>query len=179
LRDNIQGITKPAIRRLARRGGVKRISAMIYEETRGVLKSFLESVIRDAVTYTEHAKRKTVTSLGMLTLQCTCTKENNITNEQQTWSMPSSDKAEPSTASVVERFFSDDYPLFTRAAPQITWKWITVLTDDEHGATGFSVFHRELIDIGFLQVRAKELQQEILSCAQQSCNLLKLDLYAS
>jgi histone H4 len=56
LRDNIQGITKPAIRRLARRGGVKRISAMIYEETRGVLKTFLEGVIRDAVTYTEHAK---------------------------------------------------------------------------------------------------------------------------
>jgi len=27
LRDNIQGITKPAIRRLARRGGVKRISS--------------------------------------------------------------------------------------------------------------------------------------------------------
>jgi hypothetical protein len=32
------GITKPAIRRLARRGGVKRISGLIYEETRGVLK---------------------------------------------------------------------------------------------------------------------------------------------
>jgi hypothetical protein len=30
LRDNIQGITKPAIRRLARRGGVKRISGLIY-----------------------------------------------------------------------------------------------------------------------------------------------------
>uniref|UniRef100_A0A9J8C713 Histone H4 n=1 Tax=Cyprinus carpio carpio TaxID=630221 RepID=A0A9J8C713_CYPCA len=59
LRDNIQGITKPAIRRLARRGGVKRISGLIYEETRGVLKVFLENVIRDAVTYTEHAKRKT------------------------------------------------------------------------------------------------------------------------
>ena len=28
LRDNIQGITKPAIRRLARRGGVKRISVL-------------------------------------------------------------------------------------------------------------------------------------------------------
>ena len=38
LRDNIQGITKPAIRRLARRGGVKRISGLIYEETRSVLK---------------------------------------------------------------------------------------------------------------------------------------------
>lgn len=62
LRDNIQGITKPAIRRLCRRGGVKRISGLIYEETRGVLKVFLENVIRDAVTYTEHARRKTVTS---------------------------------------------------------------------------------------------------------------------
>ena len=30
LRDNIQGITKPAIRRLARRGGVKRISASMF-----------------------------------------------------------------------------------------------------------------------------------------------------
>ena len=100
LRDNIQGITKPAIRRLARRGGVKRISgyvslatslflespslaslsewhsfflfsfvfssySLIYEETRTVLKSFLESVIRDAVTYTEHARRKTVTAMDI------------------------------------------------------------------------------------------------------------------
>ena len=66
LRDNIQGITKPAIRRLARRGGVKRISGLIYEETRGVLKVFLEHVIRDAVTYTEHARRKTVTVLDVI-----------------------------------------------------------------------------------------------------------------
>ncbi|MBN3312380.1 H4 protein, partial [Atractosteus spatula] len=62
LRDNIQGIT----RRLARRGGVKRISGLIYEETRGVLKVFLENVIRDAVTYTEHAKRKTVTAMDVV-----------------------------------------------------------------------------------------------------------------
>ncbi|KZV89222.1 hypothetical protein EXIGLDRAFT_618441, partial [Exidia glandulosa HHB12029] len=80
LRDNIQGITKPAIRRLARRGGVKRISGLIYEETRGVLKIFLENVIRDSVTYTgttyfcarlcalarTHAKRKTVTALDVV-----------------------------------------------------------------------------------------------------------------
>uniref|UniRef100_A0A3Q2E2X5 Histone H4 n=1 Tax=Cyprinodon variegatus TaxID=28743 RepID=A0A3Q2E2X5_CYPVA len=66
LRDNIQGITKPAIRRLAHRGGVKRISGLIYEETRGVLKVFLENVICDAVTYTEHAKRKTVTKLNII-----------------------------------------------------------------------------------------------------------------
>ncbi|KFO33865.1 Histone H4 [Fukomys damarensis] len=48
------------------RGGVKRISGLIYEETRGVLKVFLENVIRDAVTYTEHAKRKTVTAMDVV-----------------------------------------------------------------------------------------------------------------
>ena len=63
LRESILGITKPAIRRLARRGGVKRISSYIYEETRAVLRSFLENVVRDSVVYTEHAKRKTVTAL--------------------------------------------------------------------------------------------------------------------
>ncbi|RMZ55557.1 hypothetical protein APUTEX25_000140 [Auxenochlorella protothecoides] len=57
LRDNIQGITKPAIRRLARRGGVKRISGLIYEETRGVLKVFLENV---------PARRKTVTAFDVV-----------------------------------------------------------------------------------------------------------------
>ena len=51
LRDNIQGITKPAIRRLARRGGVKRISGLIYEETRGVLKFFLESESSTVLRY--------------------------------------------------------------------------------------------------------------------------------
>ena len=66
LRDNIQGITKPAIRRLARRGGVKRIAGTMYEETRGILKLFLENVIRSSVTYTEHARRKTVTAMDIV-----------------------------------------------------------------------------------------------------------------
>ncbi|KAK4225400.1 histone H4.2 [Podospora fimiseda] len=59
-KDSIQGITKPAIRRLARRGGVKRISAGIYDETRNTLRAYLERIIRDVVTYTEYRKRKTV-----------------------------------------------------------------------------------------------------------------------
>ena len=66
MRDNIQGITKPAIRRLARRGGVKRISGLMYEETRNVLRSFLGSVVLDSVTYCEHARRKTVTALDVV-----------------------------------------------------------------------------------------------------------------
>jgi histone H4 len=65
-KEVILGITKPAIRRLARRGGVKRISALIYDETRTVLRSFLENVVRDAVTYTEHARRKTVTAMDVV-----------------------------------------------------------------------------------------------------------------
>uniref|UniRef100_A0A6B2LUB4 Histone H4 n=1 Tax=Arcella intermedia TaxID=1963864 RepID=A0A6B2LUB4_9EUKA len=60
LRDNIMGITKPAIRRLARRGGVLRIGGVLYEEVRIVLKEFLEKVISKAVLYTEHCRRKTV-----------------------------------------------------------------------------------------------------------------------
>ncbi|KAJ7906433.1 hypothetical protein B0H13DRAFT_1509908, partial [Mycena leptocephala] len=48
------------IRRLARRGGVRRISGLMYEETRGFLKILLENIIRDSVTYTEHSKRSTL-----------------------------------------------------------------------------------------------------------------------
>ena len=66
LRDNIRGITKPAIRRLARKGGVKRLSGLIYEETRTVLKSFMEKVLYDSVNFTEHARRKTVTCLDIV-----------------------------------------------------------------------------------------------------------------
>ena len=59
LRHNIQGITKPAIRRLARRGGVKRLST-IYEEARQSLKLFLDQLIRDAIIIADYAKRNTV-----------------------------------------------------------------------------------------------------------------------
>ena len=57
---------QPAIHRLARRGVAKRIFGLIYEETRGMLKVFLENFIRDAVPYAEHAKRKTVTAMDVV-----------------------------------------------------------------------------------------------------------------
>lgn len=66
LRDNIRGITKAAIRRLARRGGVKRISGLIYEETRGTLKAFLENILRDASQIMDHAHRKTINVLDVV-----------------------------------------------------------------------------------------------------------------
>ncbi|KAL0623422.1 Histone H4 type VIII [Plecturocebus cupreus] len=48
------------------KGGAKRVSGLICEETRGVLGVFLENVVRDAVTYTEPAKRKTVTAMDVV-----------------------------------------------------------------------------------------------------------------
>ncbi|MBN3278208.1 H4 protein, partial [Polyodon spathula] len=48
---------------LGKGGDERHISGLIYEETHEVLKVFLENVIRDAVIYTEHAKRKTSTTM--------------------------------------------------------------------------------------------------------------------
>ena len=54
------------IRRLARRGGVKRISVSIYDDVRGALKSHLESILRDCVMYVDHANRRTVTVVDVI-----------------------------------------------------------------------------------------------------------------
>jgi histone H4 len=61
VKDTIQGITKGDIRRLARRGGVKRISAAIYEDTRGVLVSHLRDILKDCCVFLDHTSRKTIT----------------------------------------------------------------------------------------------------------------------
>lgn len=56
------GIKKPAIRRLARRAGIHyQIESAVYPEVRKQLKMFMDKVLKDAVTFTEHARRKTVT----------------------------------------------------------------------------------------------------------------------
>ena len=47
------------------------ISYLIYEETRGVLRVFLENVMRDVISYTEDAKRETVTAMDVVyALKC-------------------------------------------------------------------------------------------------------------
>ena len=60
------GITKPAIKRLARRGGVKRISSNIYLYTNHVLKAFLSEVLSNAIAITENRKRKTVSVMDIV-----------------------------------------------------------------------------------------------------------------
>ena len=62
LKDNSKSITKGSVRRMARRAGIKRISGLLTEEVRGVLKGFVEKVVSDAVSYTEYARKRTVTA---------------------------------------------------------------------------------------------------------------------
>ncbi len=61
-KSTLDRISSNSIRRLARRGGIKRVSSSIYGDTRLVIHAFLDGVLRDAITYTHHANRKTVTT---------------------------------------------------------------------------------------------------------------------
>ena len=54
-------LSQPAIRRLARRAGVKRISAGIYDEAPIAMRSWLHTIIGDARVLAEYGKRITVT----------------------------------------------------------------------------------------------------------------------
>jgi len=64
--NSLLGISKPALRRLARRGGVKRIHSEIYEESRQALRNFLEITLKDALIYMNYSKRKIVTALDIV-----------------------------------------------------------------------------------------------------------------
>jgi len=60
LRDNICGISSASIKRLARRGGVVRISSLVYREAKHTMYYFLKNTIRESIIYMEYSKRKTI-----------------------------------------------------------------------------------------------------------------------
>jgi len=66
IRDSSKSIARPAVRRLARRAGVKRVSGLLYDEVRGVIKSFVEVVVRDSIAFAEHSRRKTIGALDVV-----------------------------------------------------------------------------------------------------------------
>ena len=71
LKNSIHRIAKAAFCRMARRGGMERMSGNVFEESRGVLKIFLEHVIKDAIIYTTYCNRKTVTAMDVVyALKC-------------------------------------------------------------------------------------------------------------
>ena len=55
----LEGITKGDIRRLARKGGVKRIALDVYGESRDTIRGFLSHLVKTSLVYTAAAKRKT------------------------------------------------------------------------------------------------------------------------
>ena len=57
---------KGAIRRLARRGGVVRISGLAYDDVNTTFREFLFRVIRDATIYADHAHRRTITAMDVV-----------------------------------------------------------------------------------------------------------------
>ena len=62
----ISKIGKPTIRRIARRGGVKRIDSRIYDFCRASMASFIRRVHYDAMVYCASARLKTVTDVHLL-----------------------------------------------------------------------------------------------------------------
>jgi histone H2A len=60
LRDNIYGITKPAIKRLSYRAGIVRMSGLVYEELRGIILHFLEKLLRDIIIYADYKRKRTI-----------------------------------------------------------------------------------------------------------------------
>ena len=66
LKKAIFGIFKATFLRLARRGGVKRFSGNIYEESRGVLKVFVEEIVQDVITFRDYKKWKTITPIDVV-----------------------------------------------------------------------------------------------------------------
>ena len=67
-RNNLAGISKGDIRRLARRGGVKRMrnNNDLLGHVRCALHGFLERVLKSAIPYAEHAHRHTLTEMDVV-----------------------------------------------------------------------------------------------------------------
>ena len=62
----VGNITNGAIRRLARRGGVKRISANTHSHVREYIDDFLTKMVRDSLTFTEQLRRQTISAMDVV-----------------------------------------------------------------------------------------------------------------
>lgn len=53
-------IRKPALKRLCRRAGIKRMDRHTYGEIRRIMDEFLRTIVRNSLIVMRHSKRKTV-----------------------------------------------------------------------------------------------------------------------
>ena len=58
--------TSSAMRRVARRGGVKRLARLTYDEVRGVVHDFVKKLVSDAIAYTQHRRAGTVVAMDVI-----------------------------------------------------------------------------------------------------------------
>jgi len=79
----VVGVTKPAIRRIARRGGVKRVSERVYAKTRRLMNTYLTRILCEANLYADYAERKTITVKDVL---CALRRRNEAIYGYGTWS---------------------------------------------------------------------------------------------
>jgi histone H3/H4 len=99
LRDNIQGIKAPQIKRLMLIAGVTSSSSLMYDETRGVVSVLLNDVLRNVATIIEHYRKKKVngnaveTALEVMGVQlCVGWKCDGVGNDKH---LPTSEKMSP------------------------------------------------------------------------------------
>jgi len=57
-RSNLEAITNPAITRLARMAGVKKVGSDVFPEVRNVIHTKVDMIVKHALTYMEHAHRR-------------------------------------------------------------------------------------------------------------------------
>lgn len=62
----LEGISKPAIKRLAKLAGVNQMSSTVCGDVRDSLNEFVERVIKSSMIYSDHAGRKTLTHADLL-----------------------------------------------------------------------------------------------------------------
>ena len=62
----VSGISDGAIKRLARRGGIKRASGDIYAEIRSIYLAFIDKLAEDSFNYAECARRKTILPIDVI-----------------------------------------------------------------------------------------------------------------
>jgi len=66
-RKTLEGVaSKSAVRRLARRGGVKRFTSLVVPEMQIEMANFVKKLVHDAIAYAEHGRRSTVTASDVL-----------------------------------------------------------------------------------------------------------------
>ncbi|CAI2383149.1 unnamed protein product [Moneuplotes crassus] len=62
----VSGISDGAIKRLARRGGIKRMGREVYSQAREVFLRFINRLVEDSWSYCECARRKTILPIDVV-----------------------------------------------------------------------------------------------------------------